>query len=103
MDTLTIKAVQASWSQMKPIADVAGALFYKNLFDAEPALRPLFRGDVDAQAAKLMQMISTAVGKLDELDTLVPILQSLGARHGTYGVHTSHYDTVGDALLKTLA
>ncbi len=102
MEKKTITLVQESWSKVVPIAGVAGNLFYKNLFEADPSLKKLFKGDVEQQAAKLMQMITAAVGKLHDLDTLVPILQQLGQRHVGYGVQTAHYDTVGAALLKTL-
>lgn len=102
MEKKTITLVQESWSKVVPIAGVAGNLFYKNLFEADPSLKKLFKGDVEQQAAKLMQMITAAVGKLHDLDTLVPILQQLGQRHTGYGVQTAHYDTVGAALLKTL-
>jgi hemoglobin-like flavoprotein len=30
------------------------------------------------------------------------VLHGLGARHASYGVQASHYDTVGSALLLTL-
>jgi hemoglobin-like flavoprotein len=102
MDTKTIDLVQASWAKVVPIKDVAGKLFYDNLFEADPSLRPLFKGDMEQQAAKLVLMINAAVNKLTELGTLVPILQQLGQRHETYGVLPSHYATVGAALLKTL-
>jgi hemoglobin-like flavoprotein len=102
MDTKTIDLVQASWAKVVPIKDVAGKLFYDNLFEADPSLRPLFKGDMEQQAAKLALMINAAVNKLTELGTLVPILQQLGQRHETYGVLPSHYATVGAALLKTL-
>jgi hemoglobin-like flavoprotein len=49
-----------------------------------------------------MTMIGAAVGKLNELDTLVPILQNLGRRHNGYSVRPDHYGTVGAALLQTL-
>lgn len=49
-----------------------------------------------------MTMIDAAISKLDDLDTLVPILQQLGNRHKTYSVQSSHFQTVGAALLKTL-
>ena len=32
----------------------------------------------------------------------VPAVQSLGQRHMGYGVHSHHYETVGNALLWTL-
>ena len=31
------------------------------------------------------------------------MLRQLGARHAGYGVRSAHYDTVGTALLQTLA
>ena len=34
---------------------------------------------------------------------LVPALEALGRRHAGYGVEGRHYDTVGGALLDTLA
>jgi hemoglobin-like flavoprotein len=102
MDQETRRLVQHSWQQVVPIADAAGQLFYDNLFAEDPSLRPLFKGDMQQQAHKLTTMITAAVSKLDDLDTLVPILQDLGKRHGGYGVLPSHYDTVGAALLKTL-
>ena len=102
MNKETITLVQTSWKQVLPIAPQAAALFYDNLFSADPSLKSLFRGNMDEQGKKLMQMIGAAVGKLDDLDTLVPILQGLAKRHVGYGVQDAHYQTVGGALLKTL-
>ena len=47
-------------------------------------------------------MIGAAVNLLDQPDTLVPVLQKLGARHRSYGVVDAHYATVGGALILTL-
>ncbi|HZP85619.1 MAG TPA: globin family protein [Burkholderiales bacterium] len=102
MDANTISVVQSSWKQVLPISSTAGKLFYRNLFEAAPSLRRLFKGDIDTQADKLVTMIDFAVGQLTSLDELVPALQSLGQRHFTYGVEPAHYDTVGQVLLKTL-
>lgn len=102
MQAQTVSLVQSSWAQVSPIATQAAALFYSNLFEADPSLKPLFKGDMVQQGQKLMQMIGAAVGKLGDLDTLVPILQNLGRRHVDYGVQPAHYDTVGGSLLKTL-
>jgi hemoglobin-like flavoprotein len=103
MNEETIKLVQASWVKVMPIAPQAAELFYSNLFKMDPSLRAMFKGDMQAQGKKLMQMINAAVGKLSDLDTLFPILQGLGQRHATYGVQPDHYATVGSALLTTLS
>ena len=102
MDKQTVALVQDSWARVEPMAAAAGTLFYTNLFAAAPELQALFKGDMVAQATKLMQMISVAVGKLDQLDALVPVLQQLGQRHAGYGVVPAHYAVVGAALLNTL-
>ena len=102
MNQETITLVQNSWKKVAVISPQAAKLFYENLFAADPSLKPLFKGNMDEQGKKLMQMIGAAVGKLTDLDTLVPILQGLGKRHAGYGVMESHYQTVGSALLKTL-
>ena len=98
----TIQLVQSTWKEVAKISPQAAELFYKNLFQADPTLQRLFKGDMQAQGQKLMQMIGAAVGKLDDLDSLIPILQSLGKRHAKYGVRDAHYQIVGAALLKTL-
>jgi hemoglobin-like flavoprotein len=78
---------------------VAALVFYQRLFELDPALRPLFRGDIEQQGAKLMQMLSAAVRLLDRPESLVPVLEDLGRRHVGYGVTDAHYETVGNALL----
>lgn len=84
------------------ISDQAAELFYNKLFELNPSLRQLFKGDMYEQGRKLMTMIKTAVASLDKLDTIVPAVQKLGQRHAGYGVIDTHYDTVGTALLWTL-
>jgi len=97
-----ISLCKSSWAKVEPISEDAAALFYSNLFEADPSLKPLFKGDMTAQGKKLMEMITSAVNMLDRLDELVPIVQAMGKRHAGYGVEDSHYDTVGGALIKTL-
>lgn len=92
----------AKLGQSRPIAPQAAALFYHNLLAADPALTPLFRGDMIKQGHKLTRMPGAAVSKLDDLDTLVPILQSPAKRCGG-GAKEALYPTVGAALLQTPA
>ena len=94
--------VQSSFAMVVPIADTAADLFYDRLFELDPALRPLFKGDLKEQKKKLMQMLGAAVRGLDDLQALAPVVRDLGARHNGYGVRDEHYDTVASALLWTL-
>lgn len=82
--------------------EIAADLFYARLFELDPSLRPLFKGDMKAQGRKLMDMIAVAVRGLSNLDRIVPAVQDLGVRHAGYGVTPDHYETVGSALLWTL-
>ncbi len=94
--------VQESFKCVLPIADTAAKLFYQKLFELDPELKPLFKGNMEEQGKKLMKMIATAVNGLDRLDEIVPAVQDLGVRHVAYGIKDEDYDTVGEALLWTL-
>ncbi len=98
-----IQLVQSTFQQVKPHADAVAQLFYQRLFELDPALRPMFKGDMARQRGMLMAMLGTAIQGLNNLDALVPQVQALGARHTGYSVTAAHYDTVGAALLDTLA
>ena len=87
--------MQDSFALIAPIADDAAVLFYRRLFEIDPSLQRMFRGDMTEQRKKLMQMLTAAVKGLDRLDQLVPVVQELGRRHAAYGVLDAHYDTVG--------
>jgi hemoglobin-like flavoprotein len=102
MHLAEITLVKDTFRQIVPIAPQAAALFYARLFELDPTLRPLFRGDMQEQGRKLMTMIATAVAALEHVDSLLPALRQLGARHVGYGVREEHYATVGAALLWTL-
>ena len=97
-----VTLIKTSWENVVPISETAAELFYGKLFELDESLKPLFKGDMKEQGAKLMKMINTVVVSLDKLDTIVPAVQSLGERHVGYGVKDEHYDTVAAALLWTL-
>lgn len=99
----SVNLVQDSWKKVEAIAPQAAALFYQNLFSADPSLKLLFNGNMEQQGQKLMEMIGLAVSRLDHLHEVVPVLQNLAKRHVRYGVKEAHYATVGAALLQTLS
>lgn len=97
-----IDLVQHSFMRIEPLSMVVGRTFYERLFETNPEIQTLFKGDMEAQGEQLMDMIGAAVAGLDDLDTLIPVVQQLGARHRKYGVETAHYGAVAEALIWTL-
>ena len=97
-----INLVKSSWEKVFPIAETAAELFYGKLFELDPQLKSLFKGDMKEQGRKLMAILNTAVNSLDKLETIVPAVQDMGRRHVGYGVKDEDYDTVGAALIWTL-
>src|SRR5689334_23173563 len=102
MTTQQISLVQETFELVRPISLQAARIFYDRLFQMDPTLRFMFQGNITEQGRKLMQMIGTAVGSLNRLDKLVPVVEEMGRKHAGYGVRDEHYATVGAALLWTL-
>jgi len=97
-----ISLVQNSFKKVEPIADTAAKIFYDKLFEYDPSLRKLFKGDMKQQGRKLMSLLKVAVNGLTDLNRLVPALQGLADRHIGYGVQIEDYTPVGNALLYAL-
>lgn len=97
-----ITLVKSSWQQVLPIQDTAANLFYNKLFELDPSLRNMFKGNMTEQGRKLMTMITMVVNSLDRLGQIMGAVEDLGRRHVDYGVKDHHYDTVGVALIWTL-
>jgi hemoglobin-like flavoprotein len=102
MTPTQIELVQISFRTLPPAVDETARLFYERLFEMDPSLRSMFRGNMQEQGRKLMQMIGVAVGALQRLEQLLPVIEDLGRRHARYGVREEHYATVAGALLWTL-
>jgi nitric oxide dioxygenase len=97
-----IALVRLSFQRVVPMKAKVADLFYDRLFEVAPGVRVLFPPDLHEQKRKLMTMIATAVGALNDLPGLIPAVKDLGARHVTYGATAAHYDVVGAVLLWTL-
>lgn len=103
MTPAEIATIRSGFRSLSGAPDALAGAFYARLFELDPSLRPLFKGDLAEQGRKLVLVLSHVVQSLDRLDTIVGDVQALGRRHGRYGVEPRHYDTVGAALIDTLA
>src|ERR671936_16086 len=81
------RLVRHTWDQVAPMAEAAADMFYRRLFEIDPATRKLFRAtEMIAQRKKLLQTLSFAINGLDDLDGLASKVEDLGRRHAGYGV-----------------
>ena len=97
-----IELVEDSWDFVLINTEGAGMIFYSRLFEIAPELKPLFKESPEAQAQKLVSLITFAVTKLRTIGEIVEDVKSLGKRHKKYNVKSEHYAIVAEALLWTL-
>ncbi len=103
MNETQIALVQDSFAKVVPIKDAAAELFYADLFETAPEVKPYFaNSDMSAQGAKLMSTLGMVVNGLRDLDKIVPVAQQLAVSHVAYSVQPTDYDKVGASLLRTL-
>ena len=98
-----IHTIRKSFAELSRHDQVAGLVFYRRLFELDPALRPLFKEDIEVQSQKLIDMLAVLIAMLDQPLGLELELRAMGARHLGYGVKDAHYAVVGQALLDMLS
>jgi nitric oxide dioxygenase len=94
-----IAIVQQTWPVVAPNPTHAAEVFYRRLFEIEPAVRPLFPEDMNEQRRALMEMLNIVVNGLSMFDEIEPDVEDLGRRHTGYHVEEWHYELVRKALL----
>ena len=92
------KSFDASWSMSGDIAD----LCYSRFFELAPDVRVMFPSDMERQRVKLMDMLATLVGSLDQRAMFQSIVTQSGRQHARFGVQPSHYAPLGEALIWSL-
>jgi len=103
MNDTQIQLVQESFAKVVPIKETAADLFYADLFETAPEVKPYFaNADMKEQGAKLMSTLAVVVNGLRDLDKIVPVAEKLAIGHVAYGVQAEDYDKVGASLLRTL-
>jgi methyl-accepting chemotaxis protein len=102
--SLDAHALQTSFDLVAPRGDELMDRFYARLFAVAPEVEPLFAGaDMQAQKSMLLGALVLLRRHLGDLETIVPILRGLGARHVAYGARPEHYPVVGAALIASMA
>jgi hemoglobin-like flavoprotein len=99
-EIILIKRTWKLFREINPL--IVGDTFYAKLFHDNPSVRKMFPTDMNQQYQKLIDMLSTVVGRLENLDELSNDIAAMAQRHVAYGVKTAQYQKVGEALLWTL-
>lgn len=94
-----VALVQDSFETIYAASDTAAKLFYEHLFEIEPAIRPLFKQDLQEQCDKFVEMLHMIILNLGRLDAVTASVEGLGVRHTGYGASPVYYQKVGEALL----
>lgn len=97
-----IRLVQESFARIVPIRDRVTGLIYERLFELDPGLRAMFRGDMARQRSRFALALAMMVHGLKNQGAIIPVLQELGRRHAGYGVRPGHYATLREALFWAL-
>jgi NAD(P)H-flavin reductase/hemoglobin-like flavoprotein len=97
-----IPAMRASFAKAAATGDEAPLYFYSHLFLSHPDTRQMFPVSMAHQRDRLFGALGDVVARIDDLDSLVPILQQLGRDHRKFGTLAAHYPAVGASLLATL-
>jgi hemoglobin-like flavoprotein len=101
---LNLHALEESFDLVAPLGDELMDEFYSRLFEAAPAVKPLFaRTDMSRQKEMLLAALVLVRQSLRDLDSIVPKLRDLGARHVAYGAEPEHYPVVAQALIASMA
>jgi hemoglobin-like flavoprotein len=114
-----IAIIKETWALVGTLpTETVGGLLFKHIFEQadvsqmfsfgrKPGFDPspdavAAHPDVQKHGANVVKTVTTAISLLTDLETLVPVLKDLGAKHAKYGVVAAHYPVVGGAFLKTL-
>ena len=91
--------VRQSFDAIWPIRRNLAAQFYRRFFELAPDAEGLFRGDMERQHLKLMDMIAAIVGTLDKREMFQSIISFSGRQHAQFGATPLHFAAFGEALI----
>ncbi|MFE7711986.1 globin domain-containing protein [Streptomyces sp. NPDC057486] len=94
--------IRSSFAAVQPYGSQVTEYFYDHLFAHHPSVRPLFAAHLDEQRDRLWAALGALVANLENTDTLIGMLESLGRRHAGYGALAEHYPAVGASLIAAL-
>nr|WP_317357399.1 globin domain-containing protein [uncultured Tyzzerella sp.] len=102
LDTKTIEIIKSTVPVLQEKGVDITKYFYKTMFTNNPEVKPMFdmdKQESSAQPVALANAILAAAKNIDNLEAIMPAVQSIGKRHVEVGVLAEHYPIVGKNLL----
>lgn len=102
LDNKTIEIIKSTVPALKEHGVEITKAFYKNLFESNPEVMPLFNMDRQAsgeQPKALAMTVLAAAQNIDNLEALIPAVKKIAVRHCDSQVKEEHYPIVGATLL----
>lgn len=97
-----IERLKSSFSEVSAQPRLLAARFYKELFAAAPALRPLFPADMTSLQGHFEAALALVIRNLEDMAVLQDSLRDLGAQHVQWGAKPEDYFIVRDALVRAI-
>lgn len=102
LDQKVIDIVKSTIPVLKERGVEITTKFYELMFKNNPEVRPLFSDEKQksgAQAKALAMSILAAAQNIDNLESILPVVQKIGTVHVNAKVFPEHYPIVGKNLL----
>ncbi len=102
LDQKTIDIVKSTVPILQSHGVEITKTFYKNMFENNPEVKPLFNMDRQAsgeQPKALAMTILAAAQNIDNLEVIMPVVKRIGEKHCDLLIKEEHYPIVGSNLL----
>jgi len=97
-----LQLLLVSLNTIQPLADQITRDFYHHLFETQPTMSGLFKGDMHRQGSMLITTLSLAVNGLSNVEDIQSAIWSLGNRHHSYGVKPEYFPPFRESFIWSL-
>ncbi|WP_291651500.1 globin domain-containing protein [Clostridium sp.] len=105
LDQKTIDIIKSTVPVLKTHGVEITKTFYKNMFEKNPEIKPLFNMDKQEsgeQPKALAMAILASAQNIDNLPAIIPVVNKIAEIHCNAGVKEEHYPIIGKHLLSAI-
>ncbi|MET3506901.1 NO-inducible flavohemoprotein [Halalkalibacter oceani] len=105
LDQKTIEVIKSTVPVLQEHGEKITTHFYQTMFTNHPELLNIFNHanqKKGRQQAALANAVYAAALHIDQLETILPVVQQIAHKHRSLGVKAEHYPIVGEHLLQAM-